>query len=152
MDIKEIKELIKLIDSSSITEFKLDREEFKLSIRKEQTLLKVMDNEPPAYIEKKPMEKKVEPESETVEAKLDSDIHFINSPIVGTFYSSPGPDKDPFIKQGSKIKKGDVLCIIEAMKLMNEVTADVDGEIVEVLVKDKSIVEYGEPLFKVRQV
>lgn len=153
MDIKEIKEIIKLIDSTSITEFKLDKEDYKISIKKEQTVLKAAYNEPEAYAVKNSMEKKAEPHEAAAETKQEEkDMHFIKSPIVGTFYSSPSPDAVPFVKAGSKIKKGDVLCIIEAMKLMNEVTADIDGEIAEVLVQDKSVVEYGQPLFKVRQV
>ncbi|MDF2672571.1 MAG: accB, partial [Clostridiales bacterium] len=82
----------------------------------------------------------------------EKDIHLIKSPIVGMFYSSPSLEEETFVKVGNNINKGDVLCIIEAMKLMNEVTADIDGEIIEVLVGNKSIVEYGQPLFKVREV
>lgn len=153
MDIKEIKDLIKLIDSSSITEFKLDKEDFKISIKKEQTVLRVIDNEPEVYAGKNTVEKKAETEEREVETKQEEkDVHFIKSPIVGMFYSSPSPDAVAFVNPGSKVKKGDVLCIIEAMKLMNEVTSDIDGEIVETLVQDKNIVEYGQPLFKIRQV
>ncbi len=152
MDMKEIKELIKLIDSSSITEFKLDREEYKLSIKKEQTIVKVLDREQESLPVKNIDERKVEA-SAAAEAKSEEEnVHYIKSPILGTFYSSPSPDAAPFVKAGDRIKKGDVLCIVEAMKLMNEVNSDIDGEIAEVLVKDKSIVEYGQPLFKVRQV
>lgn len=153
MDMKEIKELIKLIDSSSITEFKLDREDYKISIKKEQTVLKLMDREPETHAVKNTDDKKAETSVTAVETKgVEENVHYIKSPIVGTFYSSPSPDAAPFAKAGSRIKKGDVLCIVEAMKLMNEVTSDIDGEITEVLVKDKSVVEYGQPLFKVRQV
>ena len=73
----------------------------------------------------------------------------IKSPIVGVFYASPSPESDPFVSIGSKIKKGDVLCIIEAMKLMNEITAEVDGEIADICVRNGDIAEYGQVLFKV---
>lgn len=75
--------------------------------------------------------------------------HVIESPIVGTFYSSSNPDSDAFVSVGSMVKKGQVLCIIEAMKLMNEIESDVDGQVVEVLVKNEQGVEYGQPLFKI---
>lgn len=72
----------------------------------------------------------------------------IKSPMVGVFYASPSPDAAPFVQVGSKVKKGDVVCIIEAMKLMNELTADMDGEVVDVCVNNGDVVEYGQPLFK----
>ncbi len=69
--------------------------------------------------------------------------------MVGVFYSSPSPEAEPFVKVGSKVKKGDVLCIIEAMKLLNEINADTDGEIVDICVNNGDVVEYGQPLFKI---
>ena len=74
----------------------------------------------------------------------------IKSPMVGTFYSKPSPDKEAFVKVGDKVKKGQVVCIIEAMKLMNEIECEFDGEIAEILVKDGEMVEYGKPLFKIK--
>ncbi|MHC6181482.1 acetyl-CoA carboxylase biotin carboxyl carrier protein [Clostridium sp. JNZ X4-2] len=80
----------------------------------------------------------------------DNNIKNVISPIVGTFYSSPNPGKPAFVSIGSKVKKGDTLCVIEAMKLMNEIQTEADGEVVEILAKDKQMVEYGETLFKIR--
>ncbi len=80
----------------------------------------------------------------------EEDLYIVTSPIVGTFYESPGPSKPKFAEAGKTVKKGDVLCILEAMKLMNEIQSDVDGEIVEVLVKNEDMVEYNQPLFKIR--
>jgi acetyl-CoA carboxylase biotin carboxyl carrier protein len=80
----------------------------------------------------------------------EEDLHIVTSPIVGTFYESPGPSKPKFAEAGKTVKKGDVLCILEAMKLMNEIQSEVDGEIVEVLVKNQDMVEYNQPLFKIR--
>ena len=87
---------------------------------------------------------------DTTEEAPGEDLHVLKSPIVGTFYSAPSPDSDPYVKAGSKVKKGQVLCIIEAMKLMNEIESDVDGEIVEIHPRNAQPVEFGEPLFGIR--
>jgi acetyl-CoA carboxylase biotin carboxyl carrier protein len=79
-----------------------------------------------------------------------SDLHKITSPMVGTFYASPSPDADAYVKVGSKVSKDSIVCIVEAMKLFNEIEAEVNGEIVEVLAKDGQLVEYGQPLFLVK--
>ena len=85
-----------------------------------------------------------------VPAVIAEDLHIVTSPIVGTFYEAPGPNKPKFVEAGKAVKKGDVLCVLEAMKLMNEIQSDVDGEIVEVLVKNEEMVEYNQPMFKIR--
>lgn len=97
-------------------------------------------------------EKKVEQEENVVpamdaEVEDESGLHKILSPMVGTFYASPSPDKGPFVSVGERIKKGEIICIIEAMKLMNEVEAEVEGVVREILVEDSHPVEYGQPLF-----
>jgi Biotin carboxyl carrier protein len=84
------------------------------------------------------------------EVKQDDNIKEIAAPIVGTFYSKSGPDKPDYVSIGDKVKKGDTLCIIEAMKIMNEIQSDVDGEIVEVVAKNQDMVEYGQTLFKIK--
>ena len=86
----------------------------------------------------------------TEEMKTDKNLHKITSPMVGTFYQAPSPGAEPYVKVGSKITKNTIVCIIEAMKLFNEIEADVNGEIVEILVKDGQLVEYGQPLFLVK--
>ena len=83
---------------------------------------------------------------------LDADLKSIKSPLVGTYYSSATPDSTPYVTVGSKVKKGDTLCIIEAMKVMNEVTSEYDGEVMAVLKKDEDIVEYGMDLFKIKEI
>ena len=88
--------------------------------------------------------------SEPVEAIEDAGLHKIVSPMVGTFYQSPSPDVDAYVKVGSKVAKDSIVCIVEAMKLFNEIEAEVDGEIVEILVKNGQLVEYGQPLFLVK--
>jgi acetyl-CoA carboxylase biotin carboxyl carrier protein len=87
------------------------------------------------------------PKAETT----DGNISYITSPFVGTFYRSPGPDAAPFVDVGNRFKKGQVLCIVEAMKLMNEIESEIDGTVVQVLVDNGHPVEYGEPLFKIKQ-
>ncbi len=82
--------------------------------------------------------------------KQEENFNIVKSPMVGTFYKSSSPDKPPFVKVGDKVHKGQVLCIIEAMKLMNEIESEFDGEIVEICVKNEDIVEYGMPLFKIK--
>jgi acetyl-CoA carboxylase biotin carboxyl carrier protein len=88
---------------------------------------------------------------ETAIETTDGNIGYITSPFVGTFYRQPNPEAAPFVDEGTKIKKGQVLCIVEAMKLMNEIEAEVEGTIVQLLVENGQPVEYGEPLFKIRQ-
>ena len=86
----------------------------------------------------------------SAEAEVDANLHMITSPIVGTFYRSPSPEADPFAEIGQKISRGKILCIIESMKLMNEIESDVEGEIVEVYARNGQPVEYGEKLFAIR--
>ena len=83
--------------------------------------------------------------------KTDENLYTIKSPMVGTFYRKPAPDKPPFVEVGTRIKKGDIVCIVEAMKIFNEIEAEVDGEIVEILVEDATPVEFDQPLFLVKQ-
>lgn len=84
------------------------------------------------------------------EEVADGDFIYVESPIVGTFYDAPSPEADAFVKVGDQVKKGQVVCIIEAMKLMNEIEAEIDGEIVEIMVRNEGPVEYGQPLFKLK--
>lgn len=85
-----------------------------------------------------------------VESKEEGDYKLIKSPMVGTFYASSAPDKEPFVKVGDKIHKGQVVCIVEAMKLMNEIESEFDGEVVEICVNNEDVVEYGTPLIKIK--
>ncbi len=85
-----------------------------------------------------------------VKNEEEENFKIVKSPMVGTFYASSAPDKDPFVKVGDKVHKGQVLCIVEAMKLMNEIESEFDGEIVEICVNNEDVVEYGKPLFKIK--
>ncbi len=171
MDFKEIQELIKLINKSNLTEFKMKDGDFQLSIRTKkygrgkQQILPITTSVPsvqqsfvpsapapasapvPAPVVEKSKEKA------SAEASADTSKYLeIKSPIVGTFYRSPSPDKPPFVTVGDTITNDSVVCIVEAMKLFNEIEAEVSGRIVEILVEDASPVEYDQVLFKVEQL
>lgn len=163
LKIQEIHELIKSIDESSIDEFTFESNGTKVSLKKHkeevvstQTVTSVPQTEPKAIvpeqnnnIEQVQTENLTKQENSTPSKDYD---HEIVSPMVGTFYSSPAPDKDVFVKNGDQVKSDTVVCIVEAMKLFNEIEADVDGEIVEILVENGELVEYGQPLFRVKTV
>lgn len=165
MDIKEIKELIELINSSDIAYLEIETNDGRIKMDKSLTRNLVYDNgsKSVTYIEEKEEikrnENKKEPVKELVE-EIENDKETFNnlegititSPMVGTFYSASSPDSDPFVKVGDKVKSGDILCIIEAMKLMNEIESEFNGEVIEVLVKDGDMVEYGTPIFKIKEV
>ncbi|HEO8418704.1 acetyl-CoA carboxylase biotin carboxyl carrier protein [Niallia sp. FSL W8-0635] len=154
LKISEVKELIKLIDDSSISNFLYEQDGVKVEIKK---------NYGEAVVSAPVMTKTIQQEEATtkevaIESVVtdipattnDENLHKITSPMVGTFYQSASPDAAAFVKVGDKVTKDTVVCIVEAMKLFNEITAEVDGEIVEILVKDGELVEYGEPLFLVK--
>lgn len=159
MKIQEVRELIKLIDQSSINEFKLEGEGYSIKMKKnsdvtvvEAPIAQTPVMQPVAPAPAAPQVKN-EPVQETVEQpvkKQDENLHKIVSPMVGTFYQSPSPDANAYVKVGSSVQSNSVVCIVEAMKLFNEIEAEVDGEIVEILVKDGQLVEYGQPLFLVK--
>lgn len=143
MDIQLISDLIKVIDKSSVTSFEYEEDGVAIRIKRENN----KDN-----VESKvslPMEVIVD-KSEEATTKSDDEYNIIKSPIVGTFYDKASPEKDTFVKVGQKVAKGDTLCIIEAMKIMNEINSDFDGEIVEILCNNEDMVEFGQPLFKIR--
>ncbi len=140
MEIDEIKHLIELLKETDITELQIEREGAKLKIKRERFLssLEAAPSVPPPTAELK--ETKEEPSEEQ---KLVT----ITSPIVGIFHRAPSPESSPFVEVGSTVKKGQVLCIVEAMKLMNEIESDTDGIISRILVENGQPVEYGETLF-----
>ncbi|MFZ4450491.1 acetyl-CoA carboxylase biotin carboxyl carrier protein [Salibacterium aidingense] len=149
----EIKELIRAVDESTVGELEIRGEtKEKLTIRKE-------GNGDAVPVQPQPVQQAApapaaEPAkgTETVqsEEKKDDNLQEIVSPMVGTFYRSPSPEADMYVKEGDQVKEDSVVCIIEAMKLMNELEAEVSGELVEVLVDNGELVEYGQPLFLVK--
>ena len=142
MDYEQIKQLMKEMESSKLESVNIELADgTKISMKKEQ---EVISSTPVvATLPLKQEEVKVE-EIKQEECKT------ITSPMVGTFYSKASPSSSPFVKVGDKVKKGDVVCIVEAMKLMNEIESDIDGEVIEVCCKEEDIVEYGTVLFKIK--
>jgi len=158
MNQKELKELIEFLIEKDITEFELERGDVKVRIKRgadarlaappETRFVQVAaPAAPPAEYAAAPP---APPQAPAKAEAEESGLHEVKSPIVGTFYEAPSPGAPPFVKTGDVVQEGQVLCIIEAMKLMNEIEADVSGEIVKRLVNNAQPVEYGQPLFLVR--
>jgi len=156
MELKEIQQLIKFVSNSGVDEVELERKDFKLRIKKNEQHTEVVSvqqvpvsNTPaPVAVAPAPVTTAPAPEKQT-EATVDSGSVEIKSPMIGTFYRSPSPDKDSFVNVGDEVSVGQVICIVEAMKLFNEIESEVSGRIVKVLVDDASPVEYDQPLFLV---
>ncbi len=159
MDIKEVQNLIKFVAKSGVSEVKIENKDFKLTIKNK-----------PEYVTSAPVATTVTaipasipqpaapaapatataPAAETPKNEVDDSKYItIKAPIIGTFYRKPSPDKPPYVEVGDTIKEGDVVCIIEAMKLFNEIESEVSGKIVKVLVDDATPVEFDQPLFLV---
>jgi len=156
MDLKDVHELIKVVGESSLTSFELEDKGFRLSLKKEVEKVVERQIANQAYSEPASVHYAVTPPVTAAPAATltptQIDRPTVNSPIVGTFYAASSPGEAPFVSSGSKVKKGDTLCIVEAMKLMNEIEADEDMEILEVLVQNGQMVEFGQPLFAIRKL
>jgi len=138
MELEDLKELIEILRETDITELQLEKDGTKVKIKREKMFSSI----------EVPVQKFGGiHEKVTSETEEEKGLFTITSPIVGTFYRSPSPEAPPFVGVGSSIKKGQVLCIIEAMKLMNEIESEVGGMVVKILVENGQPVEYGEPLF-----
>ncbi len=148
MEYEKIKQLMEDMGDSKLTTLDIDFPDgTKISMKKEEKQVVV---EKLQTKEEKKVEK-LEIAEVRQEDKEDIPMgNVVKSPMVGTFYAKPSPDSEAFVTVGQKVKKGDVLCIIEAMKLMNEIESEFDGEITEILVKDEETVEYGKPLFVIK--
>ena len=157
MNIEEIKEIIAALENTGIVEFEFEKSGMKVRIKKEGASYVPQVSANGTQIQhahadrQRPSrtggEEGIQPEENPVAPK-----RVIKSPIVGTFYRSASPESEPYIEVGSVVKKGQIVCIIEAMKLMNEIESDIDGKVVEILTENAHPVEYGEPLFAVEPV
>ena len=156
MELKEIQSLIKFISNSSVDEVSVERKDFKISIKKNAPTVVQQAAIPasaPAVVEKAaapaapPAPK--EEAAPAPAASAASNLVEVKSPMIGTFYRRPSPDKPNFVEVGSVIEKGQIVCIIEAMKLFNEIESEVSGKVVKILVDDSEPVEYDQPLFLV---
>lgn len=140
MNIKQIKELAQIVRENGLSALEVSENESKIRIECEQKSVR-------------PQEEEAAASSVSITQQTADPIDFnrtqeIKSPMVGVFYAAASPEAKPFVERGSKVKKGDVVCIVEAMKLMNEITAEFDGEVVDVCVNSGDVVEYGQTLFK----
>lgn len=149
IDYKEIIKIIDLLEERSLSHFELEVEGFKIKITKNPTS---STHEIPPAIQPspEPEENALPAESSLQETK--NNLHTITSPMVGTFYRSPDPSSSPFVEEGDNVKKSQTLCIIEAMKLMNEIESDVDGILKEIYVENGKPVEYGQILFAIQSL
>ena len=159
MDLNQIKKLIKIVESSEITDFSIQEGDLRIKISKNtkspyelsyqvQTphLAPMPQTSPGMFEAPAPAEKP------DIDEKGDSEkYHEIRSPIVGTFYRAPAPDADPYVQIGDQVSAGTVLCIVEAMKLMNEIESDVSGKVVKILVDNATPVEYNQPIFLIEK-
>ena len=158
MELKEIKELIRLVAESGVSEVEVERGDFKVSIKKAEektTIIQQVAAPVTHTIEAAPI---ASAPANTIHmpavtsAPAASNLITIKSPMIGTYYKTPSPDKPAFVNIGDEIKVGQVLCIVEAMKLFNEIESEVSGKIVKILVENASPVEYDQPLFLVEPI
>ncbi len=158
MDINEIKKLIKVFENSKVTELSIQEGDLKIKVSKNGSS-NIPGNLNPAIplqtqtlpVTPPTPESIVSSKEEVSEEKESENLHVIKSPIVGTFYRAPAPDADPYVQIGDSVSLGSVLCIVEAMKLMNEIESDISGKVVQILVEDGTPVEYNQPLFKIEK-
>ncbi len=156
MNMDEVRELIALMRDNGLTELEIEGEEFRVRLRRDSVPSGSAPHAaapvPPPVPEAAPASAPAQPATQApAEATSpEQDVHIIPSPIVGTFYRSPSPSADPFVKIGSNVEHDSVVCIIEAMKLMNEIQAEASGEVVKIYVENGQPVEYGQPLFGIR--
>ena len=156
MNIKDIQQLIKFVAKSGVSEVKIESDELKIAIKTSPNNKQIVYSSPapvptitPAVEPAQKISEIDSPKSEALQDNEDSEFLTIKSPIIGTFYRKPAPDKPNFVESGDTITEGDVLCVIEAMKLFNEIESEFSGKIVKILVDDASPVEFDQPLFLV---
>jgi acetyl-CoA carboxylase biotin carboxyl carrier protein len=146
MNLDILKQIVKVAKDEGVAELKVDSTDFTVEVKFATAgsiqYAQPMIHHAPAALAAAPVAGKAVP--------VETGFHLIKSPFVGTFYGSPGPNKPQYAKVGDKVKVGQPLCVLEAMKIMNEIDADVAGEIVEICVENESLVEFGQPLFKIR--
>jgi len=150
MNQKELKELIEFLIEKDIAEFELERGDVKVKIKRAEARVFAMPAAVPlAEVAAKPVVAGTSAPASPKEAAPEQ-LHIVKSPIVGTFYEAPSPGAPPFVKPGDKVEVGQVLCIVEAMKLLNEIESDVAGEVVKKLASNGQPIEYGQELFTIR--
>jgi acetyl-CoA carboxylase biotin carboxyl carrier protein len=156
-DMKDLRELIEFLKEYQVAEFDLDRGDTKIRLKFAQPaapsagiadIAKLVTAAPVAHAAAAPVA--AQPPAAAPTAAPEADLHIVKSPIVGTFYGSPSPGAAPFVSPGDHVEKGQVICIVEAMKLMNEIESDASGEVVKCLITNGQPIEFGQPLFSIR--
>ncbi len=154
MDLNHIKKLIKILEASEVTDLELEENGVRIKLAKKvrvtQNLTMPQASIAPAFAAPHSAASVVSEDKKAAEETVHTGLHEIKSPIVGTFYRAPAPDADAYVQVGDSVSVGSVLCIVEAMKLMNEIESDVNGTIVKILVENGKPVEYGQPLFLIK--
>lgn len=156
MDLKLIKNILELISDSDVNEVSLEEGDFKIKVKKQGEIQQVSYSHPAPQAPAQPAAAQPQQQAASQEATQDAaddqpEGETVTSPIVGTFYESPSPDSDPFVKVGDKVSKGDTICIVEAMKIMNEIEAELSGTVQKILVEDGQPVEFEQPLFIIKK-
>ena len=157
-DMKDLRELIEFLKQYQVAEFDLDRGDLKIRLKFAQATapsagiadLARLAAAVPAAATAPPAVPAAEPVAAAPPADPDAGLHIVKSPIVGTFYGSPSPGAAPFVSPGDRVEKGQVICIVEAMKLMNEIESDAAGEVVKCYISNGQPIEFGQPLFSIR--
>ena len=148
MNIKQIKSLADIMNSAGLTNIEITEGDTVIKLEKKAEVIKTAPVQTYTAVPAEVSEQI--PSAAPAAEAVSGNVKTVSSPMPGVFYAAPSPDDDPYVRVGTKVKKGDVVCIIEAMKLMNEIVAEHDGEIAEICVSNEEIVEYGQVLFKIR--
>ncbi|MAJ16710.1 MAG: acetyl-CoA carboxylase, biotin carboxyl carrier protein [Opitutia bacterium TMED67] len=155
MEFKDIKSIVDLMKKNSISDFELEKEDFKIKLHRtdgnKTDNVKIQNYLPPGTLQPAPIPVSEQPATETpkTESTVTKDPE-IKSPMIGTFYRAPSPESDDYVQVGDHVNADSVVCIVEAMKVMNEIKAEISGVITEIVAENASAVEYGQPLFRVR--
>ncbi|QYO66023.1 acetyl-CoA carboxylase biotin carboxyl carrier protein [Leptolyngbya sp. 7M] len=154
LNLSEIRELAELVNEYGFTDFRFENEKIKVRLSKQMYMPAAVSQAQIAQPATSTQSQATQSEASVEDIKSQppaDDLHVITSPIVGTFYRAPGPDKEPYVKEGSLVSPETVVCIVEAMKLMNEIQAETSGEVVKIYVENGQPVEYGQPLFGIKK-
>lgn len=154
LNMAELRELAELVNEHGFTDFEFENENIRVRLSRTSVVqtVQAVQSAPPAVPAVAPVAPVIAAEtSPAAETDSDAGLFKITSPIVGTFYRAPSPDKDPYVSEGSKVSESSVVCIVEAMKLMNEILAETTGEVVKIYVENGQPVEFGQPLFGIRK-
>ncbi len=146
-DFEVIKKLVEIMREENLSQIEIKKPFFKIKLSKE--ILKEIPKTEIKKEEIKEISKEIIKEEKKKEEIKEDNIYILRSPLVGTFYRAPSPESPPYVEIGDEVKKGDILCIIEAMKIMNEIESEVDGKIIDILVENAKPVEFGQALFKI---